>query len=126
MRPARIYIELCPSHDEEISKMDTINEAALKERQTLGQLVSFRVVKIDGKYELLCRFMWQESEVLLITQRKKARVWASLDSLFDYIEKTFGQIPTIFLLNFSESEANAIANGKNESSEPPEGGFVSE
>jgi hypothetical protein len=102
--------------------MDTINEVALKERQSLGQLVHFRVVKVDGTYQLLCRFMWQHGELRLITQRKKARTWASLDSLYDYIDKIFGPVPTVFLLNFSESDVNAIATEEQEPFEPPDGG----
>ncbi len=91
--------------------MDTINEVALKERLTMGSLVHFRVVERDlGTFELHCRFMWQDAEVLLITQRKKPRTWSSLDSLFDYIEKTYGQVPTIFLRNITEEQANAFAN----------------
>lgn len=123
MAEARIWIELCPSPYEANTRMDTINEVALKERESLGQLVSFRVVEADGKYELHCRFMWQESEVQLITQRKKARTWASLDSLVDYLDKTYGPVPTIFLRHFSESEANAIANGR---PEPPDAGEISD
>ncbi|MFP3700411.1 hypothetical protein SB758_33600, partial [Burkholderia sp. SIMBA_013] len=96
---------------------------ALKERESLGQLVSFRVVEVDKKYELHCRFMWQESEVQLITQRKKPRTWASLDSLVDYLDKTFGPIPTIFLRHFSESEANAISHGRQD---PPDPGELSD
>lgn len=123
MAEARIWIELCPSPYEANTRMDTINEVALKERESLGQLVSFRVVEADGKYELHCRFMWQESEVQLITQRKKARTWASLDSLVDYLDKTYGSVPTIFLRNFSESEAHAIAHGLQDT---PEVGDVSD
>jgi hypothetical protein len=91
--------------------MDTITETSLKERMALGQVVHFRVVEADGKYQLLVRCMWQESEVQLITQRKQARTWSSMDSLLDYTDKTYGAVPIIFLRNFSESDANELANG---------------
>ncbi|MDF3883125.1 hypothetical protein [Cupriavidus basilensis] len=103
--------------------MDTINEVALKERQTLGALVYFRVVEEEaGKFQLCCRMNWQESEILLITQRKRPRTWSSLDSLFDYIDKTYGPVPTYFLRHLSEEFTNALVKNPVDSTDWPEGG----
>lgn len=103
--------------------MDTINEVALKERVTLGNLLHFQVVELEfGKFQLLCHFMWQEAGVLLITQRRKPRTWSSLDSLYDYIDKTYGSVPTIFLRNLPENYAHAFTNGIPDSEDSSEAG----
>lgn len=89
--------------------MDIINEVTLRDLKDLGALVYFRVVEeVPGKFQLHCRKSWQEGETLLITQRKKPRTWSSLDSLYDYIDKTYGPVPICFLRNYPEEFTNAF------------------
>lgn len=111
MIPIWLKVELCPPFVLEDKELDTINERTLKEKMTLGQLLHFRIVeRADRCYRVYCRLAWIESEVLFETQRKEPREWSSMDRLLDYLQKTFGDTPIIFLRNFSEKDAYAIAN----------------
>lgn len=102
--------------------MDIIDEVKLRARKDLGALLYFRVVEeAPGKFQLHCRMSYQDYETVLITQRKKPRTWSSLDSLYGYIDKTYGPIPTCFLRNYPEEYVNAFLQLSGNEVASPEG-----
>ena len=79
--------------------MNTISDRELADNVKNGAVKEFRIVQnVAGKYEIVVKLAWKEGEVVLQSQRKKAREWASLDRLVRHIRENYnGSVPTILL-----------------------------
>lgn len=78
--------------------MSTILEAELEDAGRNNAIKNLQIIQQEnGKYEIVVNLTWKEGEFKLVTQRKNAREWASLDRLAIHIRENYGQIPAISL-----------------------------
>jgi len=62
----------------------------------------------DLKFCIYIQLSWKGGDLLLETQRKKPRVWSSLDRLAKHINSKYGSVPVVELYLWSKE-----SNGKN-------------
>lgn len=98
--------------------MNTITEKELADNAINGAVEQIKVVKNmnGGKgFNLFVTLTWKKSEgeLLLITQQKKARTWASADRMFEHIETNYRGIHEIIIFLKGKNHA---ANNENSNS----------
>lgn len=77
---------------------DTIKEAELVDNLNNKTVVRFKLVQgIDLKYNVFVQLTWKGGDLLLYTQRKKPRVWASLDRFVTYAQRKYRYLPVVEL-----------------------------
>ena len=88
--------------------MNTITEAELTSFARSGVVTCIKAVPAqDGRgVNLYVRLSWKEGDLLLITQKKQPRVWASVDRLLAHIGHHYRTVDSlhIFLRN-AENES---------------------
>lgn len=77
---------------------DTIREAELVDNLNNKTVVKFKLVQgIDLKFNVFIQLTWKGGDLQLQTQRKKPRVWASLDRFVVYAQKKYRNLPVVEL-----------------------------
>ena len=90
---------------------DTIIESELIDNLKNNAVTLMRLVQMDQSdeptksrlakdtklFRIYVRLSWKEGEILLVTQRKTPREWASLDRLVRHIVNHYGPVPPITL-----------------------------
>lgn len=78
--------------------MNTISESELGLVVRSKAIKRFHIVQNQqGKFLITVTLNNQEGELELVTTRKNAREWASLDRLAKHIQEKYGAIPSISL-----------------------------
>ena len=76
--------------------METIAEPELINNLKAKAVSKIRLVQRDDKrYEVFITVSWKGGESLLITQRKRARIWVSLDRFVKHATDKYYNIPLI-------------------------------
>lgn len=93
--------------------MNTITEPQLIDNAKNGTIVCIKAVpdRAAGKgYNIYVQLNWKEGDLLLITQKKIPRNWASADRLLAHMNKTYGVVSTItiFLRGNSNDESTRM------------------
>lgn len=84
--------------------MNTISESELGLMVLTKGLKRFHIVQNRlGKYHIRVTLNNQEGELQLVTTRKSAREWASLDRLANHIQDKYGAIPISLSLHTGDS-----------------------
>lgn len=81
--------------------MNTITEAELRDNAKNGAVKSIKAMPspdCDG-FCVFATLTWKEGDLLLITQKKTPRTWASADRLLAHINRNYCEVSslTIFL-----------------------------
>ncbi len=88
--------------------MNTITEAELRDNAKNGAVHCIKAMPSpEGKgFCLFVNLTWKEGDLLLITQKKTPRTWASADRLLNHIDKNYREVSslTIFLKGSSRNE----------------------
>lgn len=88
---------------------DAISEIELVDNLENKAVKNMAIVQgEDGKFQIYVTLTWKEGRQLLETQRKKPRMWASLDRLVRHINTKYGKVPVIHLELRSENENGKI------------------
>ncbi len=80
-----------------------MNNKTITEPELIDNIVNQSVKKMmlvqgeDGKFSIRVQLSWKGGDLLLETQRKTPRVWASLDRLVKHINSKYGKVPIIEL-----------------------------
>jgi hypothetical protein len=103
--------KMCPpaTPDEHIEMgNETISELELIDNLTNGAVKRLKLVQgEDLKFCIYAQLSWKGGDLLLETQRKKPRVWSSLDRLAKHINSKYGSVPVVELYLWSkESNGN--------------------
>jgi hypothetical protein len=81
--------------------MTTITEAELVDNAKNRAVKCIKAVPVDsGKgFHLSVQLTWKEGDLILVTQKKSPRVWASADRMLAHIQQNYRPIVmlTIFL-----------------------------
>ncbi|PHM51280.1 hypothetical protein [Xenorhabdus sp. KK7.4] len=89
---------------------NTINELELIDNLNNNTVKKMTLVQgEDEKFKVYVQITWKEGDLLLETQRKKPRVWSSLDRLVKHINIRYGCVPLIELITLE-----CMKNGKYE------------
>lgn len=84
---------------------DTINEVELIDNLESGAVSKMTLVQSeDRRFMIYVQLSWKGGELLLETQRKKPRVWSSLDRLVKHINARYSRVPIIELHLWRKSE----------------------
>ena len=80
-----------------------INETTLITNLETGGIKRLKLIQgKDRKFMIRAVFAWKGGEYTLVTQRKKPRIWASLDRLLKHIETKYHNVPVIELYLWKE------------------------
>ena len=105
--------KMCPpaTPDEHIEMgNETISELELIDNLASGTVKRLKLVQgEDLKFCIYAQLSWKGGDLLLETQRKKPRVWSSLDRLAKHINSKYGSVPVVELYLWSNE-----LNGKNQ------------
>ena len=70
--------------------MEPITERELDVAGANRVIERLRIQQLDnGRFSLIVKLTWRETEQTLISQRKKVRGWVSLGLLLEYIKKHY-------------------------------------
>lgn len=87
---------VCPAVDQqERTDANTITEAELRDNAKNGAVRSIKAVPVGKRFQLVVTLSWKEGDLLLITQKKTPRTWASVDRLINHIETNNSSITTL-------------------------------
>lgn len=82
-----------------------INETTLITNLETGGIKRLKLIQgKDRKFMIRAVFAWKGGEYTLVTQRKKPRIWASLDRLLKHIETKYHNVPVIELYLWKEKD----------------------
>lgn len=91
--------------------MNTITEAELKDNAQNGAVSFIKAARSpDGEgFNLFVNLVWKEGDLLLITQQKKPRTWASVDRLLAHIDRHYSEVAslTIYLAKGKVHESSS-------------------
>lgn len=79
--------------------MNTINEKELVDNAKNGAVRCIKVTKAAGGDGLVLyvNLTWKEGDLLLITQKKEPRTWASADRLLAHIDSKYGCVASLMI-----------------------------
>lgn len=92
----------CPAPSIKSGHIDMAHDA-ISELELIDNLESKAVKSLalvqgeDNKFRIYATLTWKEGRLLLETQRKKPRTWASLDRLVRHINSKYENVPVIHL-----------------------------
>ena len=96
---------LTPPDEHEDMGAETINEVELIDNLATGTVSKMTLVQTeDQKFVIYVQLTWKGGQLLLETQRKKPRIWSSLDRLVKHINTKYGPVPDIELHLWRDNE----------------------
>jgi hypothetical protein len=86
--------------------MHTIVEHELIDNLAHHAVKRMRLVQVERGFRITVELGWKEGQILLVTQRKKPKEWASLDRLVRHINVNYATVPVITLHLGSKSSGS--------------------
>jgi len=98
-----------PIYPTELTGMNTITEAELKDNAKNGAVVCIKATRTSEKgFHLYVTLTWKEGDLILINQKKEPRVWVSADRLLAHIDRNYRAVAslTIYLRGNHDDESS--------------------
>lgn len=80
-----------------LNEMNTITEAILVDNARNGAVELLKIAPSEDQKGFLVYVVltWKPEEMVLVTNKKQPRYWASLDRLYAHMESKYGSVSTI-------------------------------